>query len=135
LIGDRAALSGSDPREAMARTPHAPLFPGDANPRQNLHQPTRSDWDEFCRSVGLHDLFFAAGDGLMAERPGTARLTRDHARAVHEALVRFVDERRETDPSFASGRAGDSHLARLMWLDWWMHWAVKRFDEPAVHTR
>ncbi|HEY1697966.1 MAG TPA: hypothetical protein VGG39_37660 [Polyangiaceae bacterium] len=134
-IGDLAELRGHVPRQATARSPHAPLFAGDAHPRQNFHQPKRSDWDEFCRVVGLHDIFFAPGDGLLAERPGNVRLTRDHARAVHEALVRFVDAERDTHPCFASGRPGDCHLARLMWLDWWIHWALKRFDEPGLHVR
>ncbi|MGH7296652.1 MAG: hypothetical protein ACRELB_17060 [Polyangiaceae bacterium] len=83
----------------------------------------------------LHDLFFALGTGLMAEHPGTVRITRDHAEAAHDALLRFVDEHRRADPSFASGRAEDAHLARLLWLDWWLYRAPHRWDDPAIHNR
>ncbi|MGH7295165.1 MAG: hypothetical protein ACRELB_09540 [Polyangiaceae bacterium] len=134
-IGDHAVLLGSDPREATVRSPHAPRFEGDPHPRQNHHQSTRSDWHDFCRSTHLHDLLFAPGSGLMAEHPGTARLTRDHAGAVHDALVRFIAGHRRADPSFTSGRVEDAHFARLLWLDWWFYRAPHRWDEPAIHNR
>jgi hypothetical protein len=133
-IGEREALAAGDPRARTVRSPHAPRFDGDPHPRQNVHQSTGSDWDAFCLATDLHGLFLAPGSGLMAEQPGTVRLAREHARAVHAALEQFIYAHRGADASFASGRAEDGHLARLLWLDWWMHWAIRRCEAPAIHN-
>ncbi len=133
-IGEYDVVGAGDPRARTVRSPHAPRFDGDPYPRQNVHQSTCSDWDAFCRATDLYELLFVPSSGLLPERPGTATLAREHARAVHAALERFVHQYRDSEPSFASGRTEDGHLARLLWLDWWIHWAIRRCEAPAIHN-
>jgi len=134
-IGDHATLTGRDPWASTARSHHAPLFAGDAHPRQNLHQASDSDWEEFFRDVDLHELFFAPDVGLIANRPGTVRLTRDHARSIQAAVAKYLAAHRHAEPTYGSGRTQDRHIARLLWLDCWVYRALHHFEEPALHVR
>jgi hypothetical protein len=128
-IGEGAA-SMAGPRAVSSH--HAPRFEGDPHGRQNIHCASASDWGAFCRATELHELFFAPSDGLMAILPGATKLTREHARTIHAALERFLIANGRTAPSFV-GASAESHLARLLWLDWWVHWALRSCTDPAIH--
>jgi hypothetical protein len=138
-----------------ATHPEAPSFPGDGmTGKGSDRSPSYGGWAEFLDAAGLRDLFFGArGDGgnwtrdvsLMRKHPGVALLRPSdlleirHARIQWEAKPWPAEERiagwdpdlkwsdtREPDPKY------DGVLARLIWLEWWVEWALANCKLPAV---
>jgi hypothetical protein len=129
----------------------APDFPNDVNPRKNVRWPGYCTWHDFCEEVGLFDLFYDDEEGLIRPHPGVRRLTQDHADAIAQALARYprskppgflgIDAFHElsarapklsdaSEAFFAAHSPYDSTLARLLWLDWWVRWALAECTIP-----
>ncbi len=125
----------------------APVFPNDEmTGNSNARHPSYIGWTDFCKEAGLYDLFFAKYTGLMSSRPGCAPITKDHVLQVRTVLNKW----RETVtklPGFAGfptyNKESDSfetpdeniydHIyARLIWLEFWMAWAVENCEHPAI---
>lgn len=120
--------------------PEAPAAPGDVNPHANYRWPSYSVWAEFCRNVGLYELFYADDGGLIRPHPGVVVLREHHAETIAGALrahrakypsaiARFEEDNFRTPPQFDTC---DYSLARLEWLDWWVRWTLKNCSRPAI---
>ena len=35
----------------------------------------------------------------------------------------------------ADADVANYHMARLIWLDWWVQWALKNCERPAIYNR
>jgi len=125
--------------------PEAPAYPNDINQRKNVRWPSYTVWSDFTRDVGLHDLFFNKTTGLMREHPGCFSLTGDHAWQIRQAWVNYESRYPQANPRFAvidyrttvvtdPATAEDATLARLMWLDWWVRWALDHCTNPVIHN-
>ncbi len=137
------------------RLPDAPTFPNDdMTGDSNGRHPSYSGWAEFCREAGgdINHLFYGsdpqAGGGLLERHPGCVPLTQEHLDVVRAALAR----RRKSsskEPGFAgepiyeagkfTGRFVDEDrydgiLARLIWLEFWMAWALANCETPAIEN-
>ena len=135
--------------------PEAPVFPGDdMTGNTNVRSPSYTVWAEFCREAGLYDLFFGASTStkekstrevcLMPRHPGVALLRRSDLLEIRQARERCAAKRwtgervpgwdptmtwtdtREPDPKY------DGCLARLLWLEWWVEWALTNCKTPAL---
>ncbi len=137
--------------------PEAPSFPGDdMTGRGSARSPSYSAWGNFCDETGLRDLFYGAdarNNGgkytrdtcLIRSHPGVAILKPSdlleirHARIQWEAKPWPAEERiagwdptlnwndtREPDAKY------DGNLARLLWLEWWVDWALTNCKRPAL---
>lgn len=132
----------------------APIFPGDAmTGNGNSRHPAYSGWARFAVSVGLHDLFFDKEHGLMAEHPGTVRLCHWHLAAMREGLQTWRATHPEAIPGWcecptcapfrfqvsavpaATHVDLDGDLARLIWLEWWVAYALSNCSVPCLHNR
>lgn len=112
--------------------PDAPLFDGDeVTGRSNHRSPTYITWEEFCKDVGLESLFLSKLTGLMREHPGVVLLTEDHLAQVRAALKAW-NARHHLPPGWRPGQ--DADKARLMWLEWWMDWALRNCKVPALEN-
>lgn len=118
--------------------PDAPVLPNDPiTLNSNSRSPSYSVWADFCRSTGLYDMFYNSGGNLIAGHPGCMGITEDDADRVSEVL-RLYQRRATLPPGFEKewdyeGEPNyDYHLARLIWLEWWMQWAVHNCDIPAI---
>lgn len=135
--------------------PEAPSFPGDdMTGRGNGRHPGYSQWANFVDDVGLRDLFFGARDGgsrdasLMRDHPGCAILRPCDLVEIRQARGRWEAkpwpapervagwdptlmpfDQREADPKY------DGNLARLIWLEWWVTWALANCKVPAIYNR
>jgi hypothetical protein len=126
--------------------PEAPAFPNDPlSQRVNHRHPSYAGWDDWCTAVGLQALFFDREEGLMREHPGTFPLTEDHAIVVEIALDRYHKAHPDAVPRFdrfdpETGRTevasteADRNLARLIWLDFWVRWALDNCERPVIHN-
>lgn len=124
-----------------ATHPDAPTFPNDEMTGSgNDRSPSYSVWAEFCRDVGLYDLFCDERGHLHAGHPGCYGLTSDMVDEIGAALERYRKiaslppgfmgwEWRDGDPI-----THDANLARLIWLDWWARWALENCETPAIQN-
>lgn len=111
----------------------APAFPGDDScAYANKRSPSYSAWQRFCETTGLHRLFFDADTGLLANHPGIVDITPAHLAEVRRAVDRYRRPRPGVEPGY--GGSLDYDLARLLWLDWWMRWAVENCESPAIQN-
>lgn len=134
----------------FVRHPDAPVFPNDGlTANSNGRSPSYSGWSIFCDHVGLTRLFYDERDGLLRPHPGCKLLTAAHHTEVLAALQRrqtssdkppgfagdskFNHETRAWEPSPDEGKY-DHHLARLIWLEWWMRWALANCETPAFEN-
>lgn len=122
-----------------AELPDAPHLPNDVAGHTNCRSPSYSVWADFCRSTGLYGLFYDEQGHLHAGHPGCIGITQEDADVVTAALSRYR-AKSTLLPGFEEGwdyegpANYDYHLARLMWLEWWMQWAVKNCETPAIEN-
>lgn len=117
--------------------PEAPFFPNDSmTGRTNGRHPSYGGWAEFTRETGLYDLFFDKENGLMAEHPGVAKLLPKHHARVKTALEfrQVVSKGAPGFPPMGKTDGSDPMLARLIWLEWWMRWALANCKCPALEN-
>jgi hypothetical protein len=127
--------------------PEAPAFAYDEmSAHQNSRHPGYIAWGEFCDKTGLRDLFFREWYGLMSSHPGTFALRPEHLQEVREARERWQGDHPDAAPGFEWSplhgektpddgiRTRDAILARLLWLEWWMDWALRTCERPAIHN-
>jgi len=108
---------------ALAEASDAPRFDGDEMTGQsNARHPSYSDWGDFVNEAGLRSLFFDPRVGLMRSHPGCYRLTRRHHAEVGRARSEWERAHPHAYPGFGHGQ--DDVLARLIWLDFWIGWAL-----------
>lgn len=124
--------------------PEAPSFPNDELTGKGNHRhPGYSAWSDFTKDAGLHDLFFEEDTGLMSRHPGAFRLTNEHHQQVAAALDKWTTEHPDTTPGFMDydyrkhetiGPSYDYMKARLVWLEWWMRWALANCETPTIYN-
>ena len=131
-----------------ATHPEAPTFPGDGmTGNSNDRSSAYSSWSNFVRAVGLNDLFFGKEAGLMREHPGAAMLTETHHARILGALVADRASRPDARPGWREPMDGarpfegpwkpeteglDPDIARLVWLEWWVRWALDNCTIPVI---
>lgn len=130
--------------------PDAPVFPNDGmTGNSNQRSPSYSTWTDFAYSTGLERLFYDKDAGLLANHPGCVPLTEAHHAEVLAALQRwraksdkppgfagpdkFNKDTQQWEPSPDEGRY-DHTLARLMWAEWWIQWALDNCETPAFEN-
>lgn len=128
---------------------HAPTFPNDwMTGNGNSRSPGYSAWGGFCRETGLYDLFFSKSDGLCSNHPGCELLNSSHLATIRGALDSWKAKATKPPgfadlPKFnpASGAVEtpdegkyDHQLARLIWLEWWVAWALENCETPAIQN-
>lgn len=126
----------------------APAFPGDEMTGQsNQRSPSYSAWEDTMREAGLGGLFHPPGTEpetrnyfAFPEHPGCQAITPAMLATVSAAIARR-QEVSSKPPGFMGrkwqpGDPGpyDACLARLLWLEWWMAWALKNCVRPAIQN-
>lgn len=131
----------------------------------NLRSPSYGGWADFCREAGpeVYELFFGGGwnradrrydDCAMAfhrERPlidthpGHAALCQGDLDVVRKARIRREHTNGGAPPGFNENNEAtgwvevetgrDPCLARLIWLEFWMGWALENCEIPVFVNR
>lgn len=124
----------------------------------NSRSPSYTAWSDFCREAGIYELFYGQGwsreerrylpcsedfhreTPLIASHPGAFALIPADAEYITAARIRreqsnggrpagFWDydlERGEID------NGNDHVLARLLWLEFWIKWALDNCTIPTI---
>lgn len=127
----------------------APLT-DDLTQRSNERWPSYGVWAEFCRNLGLYDWMFDEEIGKMRSHPGCFALTKADVEVVSRAVAEYRRRHPRAEPSFCpcvdcampwhKGEAdspphnpnADGSLARAVWLEWWVRWAVENCEHPCI---
>jgi hypothetical protein len=164
LIGNaelESAWPGDDEPEARwvvnaHEEPDALTFPFDGmTGNSNGRHPGYGQWADFCRASGLYALFYGIAEpdgrrhagGILSRHPGIVPLTPDMFATVRAARERWLARHPNAIPGWDypehfpgrdevddGVRGRDATLARLLWLEWWMDWALRTCERPAVHN-
>ena len=126
----------------------APTFPNDEmTGNTNERSPSYTAWRNFCRETGLEEMFYDVSEGLLRRHPGVVPLTQEHLASIKEARERW-QAKATLPPGFdgwpmprPDGTWGapdegkyDYQLARLLWLEWWVEWAIENAGRPAIEN-
>ena len=114
----------------------APSFVGDEyTGKGNSRRPGYSSWHNFCEATGLLDLFFHKKTGLMREHPGHASLSSEHLQQIQQAHDAFVRKYPHAHPSYREDDPVENyHLIRLLWLEWWIRYAIEQCEHAAIYN-
>lgn len=118
----------------------APAFPGDdMTGKGNSRSPSYTVWADFCRATNLTHVFFDDRGHLLASHPGCIGITAHDLQMVTASLEAYratatLPPGFESDWLYEGPPNFDYHLARLIWLEWWMRWAVENCETPAIQN-
>lgn len=122
----------------------------------NSRSPGYSAWSEFCKEADITPLFYGGGwqspgyapcpEGfhreicLLNDHPGAMPISAKDADYISQKLAQYCSTHPEAEPGFWDfgehtgwkeiDNGKDPVLARLMWLDFWMRWAVENCKRP-----
>lgn len=135
-IGQVSVGAGEDGQLRLAvredRIHSAPHFErGVTSSGHNALSATYGAWGDFCAETGLRDLFFDEERGLMREHPGCFKLKAEHLERVQAVLIAWRAEHSGAVPRFETSST-EAHFARLVWLEWWMRYALETCSIPAI---
>lgn len=127
---------------ALEKRDDAPAFADEPTQFENQRWPSYGAWTGSMKALGLNELFFG-DEGFFVEHPGCVQITPGHLAIVKAALTRH----RETNGGKPAGFFGydnkthteidngnDPDLARGVWLEWWMEWALANCETPAIQN-
>ena len=109
----------------------APSFPDDQlSSHVNTRYPSYSGWESFTKALRID----ATMQELMPRHPGVVRIKSEHLNAVIKARKYFQKLHPNIEPGFKDNDASSGHLARILWLEWWMNWALENCDNPMFYN-
>jgi len=135
----------------------APVFPNDEmTGNSNSRSPSYCGWAGFCRDTGLYGMFFGVEGSrpleadpnghrdwpILADHPGFAAINEQDELAVRHALERHIAAHGELAPGFRpwdeseedapTNSLAAAQRARLLWLHYWVKWAVENCERPVM---
>jgi len=111
----------------------APAFAGDDAPQTNVRRPSARVWEQTVDALGLRGLF-TGPRGLLARIPGAAPLRAAHVKTVRAAVARYQAAHPRLVARFDAAPEA-AFLARGLWLEYWMDWAVRTCRRPVLVNR
>ena len=114
----------------------------------NYRGPSYLAWHNFIIEAGLQNLL-EGPESLMPES-GCKKINNEHLAIVNNALNEWTDSHdlpagfhdwedfevdEQTDEwEIPSGQKYDWILARLIWLEYWINWAINNCENPALYN-
>ena len=135
----------------------APAF-GEPTDGESQRWPSYSSWSDFAKDAGLYTLFYGKepgsrewvrDDALIAEHPGCVPLTEKHRREINAALAAWKIKYPEAMPTYGRPAPEGEHplawsdpdnpeengkMCRLVWLHYWVNWALDNCERPVFQN-
>jgi hypothetical protein len=101
----------------------------------NGRHPCYISMDNWARAVGLYELFLGNGSndgaaGLLNPHSGCRRLTPDILVQISTARIKWEKSHIGAKPGWSN--EDDAALAKLVWYEWWVKWALENCRIPAI---
>lgn len=106
---------------------------GDMSEKSNGRHPGYSQFSEFTKMTGLHDLFFGES-GLIGSHPGCSLIQKKDLDQIRAAREMWERAHPDSVPGWCKYKNDDSILARLIWYEWWFDYALKNCKVPAIYN-
>ncbi len=116
------------------RHDNAPAFGEPLSDFINCRCPDYTDWREFCEFTFLTDLFYENCGGILRDNPGIILLTRGHQKEINDAYQNFFKKYPHSKPGFETDSEPDRWHVRLVWLKYWVDWAIENCGYPAFQN-
>lgn len=122
----------------------------------NSRSPSYTAWHDFCLEAGIEPLFYGGGwdrdlrayrkcpenfhreRPLLVEHPGVQPLCRRDLEYVKAARLRREATNGGREPGFwdddGKDNGKDPTLARLLWLEFWLKWALDNCAIPVLEN-
>lgn len=161
VIGERGSGRGWNARPELINHPDAPAF-GEPTDHENQRWPSYSGWEDFVQAVSEYTPEFALRFGqwergntrpntVLRKHPGVYRLWSKDVVLVEKALKSYLLFKHGMTlsdlkmgeyplPKWGDGfmsedqNNGDQNLARLVWLHYWVKWAVENCTTPVFYN-
>jgi len=112
------------------RHDNAPAF-GEPTDFTNERWPSYSAWSNFCAETGLEDVFYHNGGGhLRGGHPGCIPVEIEMQKRVRSALEAYKAAHPKAEATYERESKIEGHLCRLVWLDYWVSWALENCERP-----
>lgn len=105
---------------------NAPAF-GEPTDFTNERWPSYTAWHNFIKHCGLYELFFCEGH-LIGGHPGIRLITREMLEAITASRVQLESQ----TPAPVAELSSDSNYCRLLWLEYWVKWALDNCKTPVI---
>ena len=134
---------------------NAPAF-GEITDYSNSRAPSYTVWSDFAQFVELYSLFFGnepfnkervRDDALLANHPGCVPLTERHRCEINAALASYKAKFPKAIPTFGKpapegkffwvdkeNPEENAYMARLIWLHYWVNWALDNCEKPVFQN-
>lgn len=110
--------------------------------------PSYTAWTDFCKFVGLHELFFNKHNGIMAHHPNCVPLSQRHKKEIDSAYIKFKEKYPKAKAGYSpkinfekkiyedsEWPKENNWLCRLEWLKYWVDWALANCKRPVFENR
>lgn len=128
--------------------PDAPVFPNDSmTGNSNSRHPSYRGWSHFCKEANIYDFFYNHNGNLHCGHPGTMFLKPQHLEYIQNALSKYREiatkppgfegypERNDLNILETPDEGKyDGTLARLIWLEFWIRWALENCENPGIQN-
>ena len=104
----------------------------DASKKTNGRHPQITQMKHFCKQANIEGLFFDGDGCLVPRRSCVTRLTKSHCHKITFARQKWEEEHPDSVPGWYDNE--DPILARLIWYEFWMKWALGNCGLPAVEN-
>lgn len=111
---------------------NAPAF-GEPTDRSNSRWPSYNNWYEFERVFNLEDVFRDEKKGLITGRPNVALITKWHKERIDQEYENFMKKYPDSKPCYNTESDKDKYLVRMVWLKYWVDWALENCNVPAFY--
>lgn len=124
--------------------------------KSNCRSPSYTGWSDFCKDAGIAEMFYGQGwsrderrnlecsEGFYREspiisgHPGIQPIGQGDLDYVRAARIRREQSNGGKPAGFwnddGTDNGNDYCLARLLWLEFWIEWALKNCQYPAIHN-
>ena len=126
---------------------NAPAF-GEPTDFESKRWPSYSSWSDFCKFVGLSELFFNNDNGILISHPGCVPLSQRHKKEIDTAYLAFKKKYPKAKAAysplidFKKGIFEDPDwpeendwLCRLEWLKYWVDWVLINCNQPVFENK
>ncbi len=108
----------------------------------NQRWPSYGVWSDCLRDAGMYDLFFCDGGHLIGGHPGVRLLTKEFYEEFTKRKIAFEAKYPHVEATYGERDTKDifhedlsnpkcnNVYCRIVWMDYWINWAIENCETP-----